>query len=838
MPTIALQATSSHPMTGEMPKWWKKSAALWQDAVNRQTSTSPKWWKKSSAFWLNTCKSLSFANQAVKVAELGSTQNTPFEQAFSNLAHSVIAERAPNLLQYEVGFQLLDKKDDHTRAVGVFGFKVGDQWLYAPVFFLNGELKGAELLFIKNKSLFVPLKDNWINYLLGRKPSMLGKPVSRNLSHLGVLSPNLYQLARSPYKTASAANIPNLQSWAKDFLPVMADWALTKVAFPNPESFLDLTRQYGVEGFQFLIKVAEQYPTIFKAAQDFYGKDRLVKLAQDIGNDVRIANHRSLISPVSQPATGSIINRMTKRADKTAPDIEVVVRQDIDNGNVPAMRLSDSDHKELVDEGRLVRDKREDSAISKIYNLSTSLKLYSPSETNIYEILIKPNTFEKCLVIMSPYGEHGREEFCTVVSLEGDKRWLNVHPSRIFCRTEHSREAWLEWLNKQPDAKSIELSESQYYGGPLSVLITSHGQGTCPFRASEKYEGNDISGDVYCVGFDDHCDWENSKPGVHHHCMRGVNPSSDAADEVRIKTIRLLSRDGTKLRIGRSEMYVPVGTKKLVVETARKDEASDGKSSKRPFQPGSVSDVLFALQTNLTPLKLMADGNQVNVNDRKLNKEAAFKHLVIDWHMRSDMADALLKEAADRPRHWFNKHVKMAGPYLTEGGGPSAPGFLDQPYMSDPVMNSGVPTQTPYASMQVVQSMRANPADRELYRPVGPDPDTMRIASQAAQTGQKEVFDTAMVGSLLKTVRPESMIDRPLGDLMKGMSSLGTLRFQYLWHGQEFEDRFGAAELPELEDSIVNTFESLGDVVLKLKQKGVEPFAEEGTDVDLGNIAN
>ena len=67
---------------------------------------------------------------------------TSFEQAFSSLAHSYLRDKAPDLLDHEIGFQLLERNEDNTRAVGIFGFKVGPSWLYSPVFFLNGDLKG------------------------------------------------------------------------------------------------------------------------------------------------------------------------------------------------------------------------------------------------------------------------------------------------------------------------------------------------------------------------------------------------------------------------------------------------------------------------------------------------------------------------------------------------------------------------------------------------------------------------------------------------------------------------------------------------------------------------
>src|SRR5688572_8480499 len=92
-------------------------------------------------------RSHSFAT--TKFAEIGSEKS--FEQAFSNVAHMYLQEKAPLLQDYEVGFQLVEKSEDNERAIGVFGFKIGDQWVYAPVFFINGDLKGHELMYLKNQ---------------------------------------------------------------------------------------------------------------------------------------------------------------------------------------------------------------------------------------------------------------------------------------------------------------------------------------------------------------------------------------------------------------------------------------------------------------------------------------------------------------------------------------------------------------------------------------------------------------------------------------------------------------------------------------------------------------
>jgi len=45
--------------------------------------------------------------------------------------------------------------------------------------------------------------------------------------------------------------------------------------------------------------------------------------------------------------------------------------------------------------------------------------------------------------------------------------------------------------------------------------------------------------------------------------------------------------------------------------------------------------------------------------------------------------------------------------------------------------------------------------------------------------------------------------------------------------------------MPELEDSLRNAFEGLGDVVLFLKQKTIEPYPEEDAqDLNLGDVAS
>jgi len=84
-----------------------------------------------------------------------------------------------------------------------------------------------------------------------------------------------------------------------------------------------------------------------------------------------------------------------------------------------------------------------------------------------------------------------------------------------------------------------------------------------------------------------------------------------------------------------------------------------------------------------------------------------------------------------------------------------------------------------------------------------------------------------MISGLIKSVRDSSLVDRYMGDLMKALDRLGRIYFLFLWHNDEFMERYGKSDLPELEDALRNSFEGLGDLVLFLRAKSVSPL--EGT---------
>ena len=217
--------------------------------------------------------------------------------------------------------------------------------------------------------------------------------------------------------------------------------------------------------------------------------------------------------------------------------------------------------------------------------------------------------------------------------------------------------------------------------------------------------------------------------------------------------------------------------------------------------------------------------------------------------MREDAAREILKQAAAKRK--FTCRVKYANPYgapMMVNDAPTAPSMPPPVMGGEYVLNTDVPTQLGIDQGVPVPGMSAMRTDRQVYNPnpkydkgvlaSGDDSEIQRILA-AAGSGQKEVFDTAMIGSMLRAVRDDSLVDRYMGELTKGLDKLGRILFMFYWHGDRFAERYGKSDMPELEDSLRNAFEMLGDVILFLKQKTIEAYpAEDTSDVDLGAVAN
>ena len=785
--------------------------------------------ESSLKHWLNVVQSHDRSN--TKQADLGGKgDDTSFEQSFSNLAHAYLRDSAPKLLDHEIGFQLLDRNRENTKAIGVFAFKVGSMWLYAPVFFLNGDLKGHELLYIKNQDIFVPLKENWINYLINRKPNIMGSGIDKNLSQFGQRQPDFTQLSRSPAKFGSAK--PTLKEMVDEAMPAFAKAATmnTVAAFADMGKTLNLAtflKEARLTTLEMLVKTCQHAPQIASAIEEFHGLD-IIKEA------IAIAKARE-----SQTKIASVLSEAPKKPEAQS-GLKVISFDATVQTKLPA-GYSEEDQEKLLRDGVLIKDERDNVSVP--YNIQVEKKLFTPSESGLYEILVKGGNIDRCYVAVFPLAAAKRADFVTVVRTEGGPDWVNIRADYVFALTKLDDEEFTTWFDGLPDANSLPSNSSRY------MLINKNGDATVPVRMIREYGESEFGVKSYEVDLEDHSK-HPPKGHIDACCYNDPLNYSKYRDGVRV---HLGTSKGSKLRSSMGDIFVPEGYKllkcKLGYDDVPASELSDDKpgcgcggSEDAPLMPGNIADAQMAIMQKTASLTVYHNGTEVSIN-----KEAAttpIKALVtlVEHHgLREDAAREILKTAAAKRK--YEGRIKYADPYgspMMINSAPNAPSDPGAVMGGETIMGSSVPTQLGIDVGVPVTGMSASQTDRQIYNP-NPmfDNKDVRSVVDAAQSGQKEVFDTAMIGGMLRAVRDDSLVDRYMGDLTKGLDKLGRILFMFYWHGDRFAERYGKADMPELEDSLRNAFEMLGDVILFLKQKTIEPYPEEsGADVDLGAVAN
>lgn len=778
--------------------------------------------------WLDVVRS--YDRSQVKDAAIGGRgDDASFEQAFSNLAHAYLRDAAPKLLEHEIGFQLLDRNRENTKAVGVFAFKLGSQWLYAPVFFLNGDLKGHELLYIKNQDMFVPLKENWVNYLVNRKPSILGSGIDKNLTQFGQRQPDFTQLSRSPAKFGSAQ--PTLKEMMTAVMPTLAKTATmnTALAFQELGQSLNLAtflKEARLTTIDMLVKSCQYAPHLAEAIDEFHGLD-IIKEA------VAVAKARE-----AQATKQAGVLDSAPEKPKAQSSLKIVTYETTLQTGLPA-GYSEEDQEKLLNDGVLIKDERGDDQVSVPYSIQTEKKLFNPTESGLYELVVKPGDIERCYVAVHPMGASKRTNFVTVVRVDGTPDWLNTRADQVFAVSRVEGDEFDTWYDALPEANSV--SKSGRY-----MAINKRGDGTVPFRVLREYGTSDYGTTAYEVHLEDHNKYP-ARGSISDCCYTDPLNYDKYRDGVRL---HLNGKQGSSLRSSMGDIFVPEGYKLLKVskgeddvEDAKDQDACDcGKSDPPALMPGNLADAQLMLLQKTSSLEVYHNGTEVTLNQINMTPREALVFLVAREGLREKAAREILARA--RTRRKFSCQIKRAGdPYggpMMINNAPTAPADPGPVMGGETIMGTSIPTQLGIDVGVPVPGMSASQTDRNVYNPnTNLDTKAINHVMNAAQSGQREVFDTAMIGTMLRAVRDDGLVDRYMGELTKGLDKLGRIMFMFYWHGDRFADRYGKSDMPELEDSLRNAFEMLGDVILFLKQKTIEPYPEEQSqDVDLGSVAN
>jgi len=838
---------------------------------------------------------MSRQNNLLKKATIGGKGGeTEFEQAFSSLAYAYLKDKAPRLLDYMLGFQLIDRNEDNTKAIGVFGFQIGKQWLYAPVFFLNGDLKGHELLYIKNNDSFVPMKENWINYLMSRKPHILGEPSVDKLQELGGIAPDINSLSISPQGQKHASDT----QWLQPALPMLAAFKVKlagslyrgagnrkldqkvvvqvpfEAALAKTASNLDFNQVLpkSLALLEAAYDLAERYPTIKEATSNFYGIDCFSRWAKELrSNTIKQASSilpipttvtlapTTLLGSLSQPRP--ITDHIKEGKLEVYMSASVVTNKD---------EINTLDREKLLQGKVVIKDRREDKEVSKLYKTESDISLTNPSETDLYSVLENSGEFSKMLVVLNGISSRGAESMTTVVRIDekdsADKSWLNADSTSVFATQVSDKDEWKDWFDGL--SSKTDLDEDAEY-----IAVNYSRSATAPFRVT-----TDMGDGEYKVDFRTSKDYSASRDSLMPKIQDRYAPPrrgiAAGANLISSYSSQSNSAYGATLIIGKEDKsglrLRPISGQLRVPASFKFIKLSEGSSSSifgscgcspfdaesNPIKLGNLTDIKRLLVEKTARLKIFNNGTDVYLDSVigavQLNKKAALCRLVDTHGLREKVAMDML-QTAEKAGHAVYRVLYAAG-YGTEkqaepntsvlAGGPSFP--LDTDTSGDRGSETYGPSTaalTRYSTEKnsPIPSMSGKNTDRSKWDNwqnfEGKDfQQNLQSAQTAGKDGQKEVFDVSMMAGMLKTVRQDSLVDRHLGDLMAALDSLGRLLMNFYWHQEEFEDRYGKSDLPELEDSLRNAFEALGDITLFLKEKTIESSFDKG-DINLDEVS-
>lgn len=727
--------------------------------------------------------------------------NPEFEKSFADLAFSYVSTNAPKLFNHMVGFQILDKNEDETRAVGVFGFQLAnDSWYYAPVFFINGDLKGQELLFDKAANLMLPMEEGWIDNILSKRPTPPGEAAGETISEIGQYSPVFSRLLKnSPIKRAShqvpcEAQTPYLYLRGSDFSvdPLLAQTLKNTVESPRYKSAaaaLDMTDLFE-NNSEFRERVQHSVKTS-KAFQDgvkkFYPEwfstafQKQARTAIDDYDDVPHLYPQYVAEEDPGPEDEISRKDYVVGAGKDKANTKVAFLTEM--AQLASPGVTSEMRKTFIKQGYVINDARSSEETSTLVDLAMPESISNPATSGSYLTLMSDGTLNRCALLRN----------CQEPSGDG-----NGAPKST------------SWYVIELDTGRM-LRDTEYGVPGSDILVVTTSFEPLPESLSIKAEnlGSDSAVD------DD--PWRTK-----------VIVLSDAGDAIHKSTplngcydnIMVSPRASRAYRMN-SEIFVVTKDTDLVIAATSNDKSRKTLGTWTTLKEESQG----------TPLQVRNNGGSNYVVEgeggikRAHNPLAVLQHLVYDHGLTPEAAHTAVKSATEKQdRIWA---VKYAKPYVADDINPYIPMLPESASIVDSY--NGIPVQENETFEEEAQGMpQLQEADYGEF-----DRDTNNGFARATKTDQKDMFDVSALSSLLKTTDVDNTIDKYMKDMTLAVDRYGRILFLMYYHLEEFKERYGTDELDELEDTLRDTFKTSGRLLLFLKKQSLtNTYSTEGRSLE------
>lgn len=765
----------------------------------------------------------------VKLAtEIGSSLDSQFERSFAEMAFSVIQDRSPRLIDYLQGFQLIDRAEDRRKAVGVFGFLVGKQWMFVPTFFLaGGNLKGIELLWLKDTNTFVPNAEKWVNHLIGRKPSLLGSPTKHDAYASGGRMPSLWRMTRltggkmGAVQNKFPVNMDHtkIAKWAEPFYKLSMEFK------HDPDKIMAASGYEDIKKAADMSELLQKSNSVRKMAAYLCHKYPLVKNGFDkfYPGMLKVADYDpdAVENELRQAA---ISNRLKPRKPKFAKKAHLSFWTATEQ--LP-LDVTSSEQESLLQNGFAFRDKRAAENLSSLVNVMTNLDVTNPTTSGIYQVLCADGKLRKCVVFVGVYDKCACKTRQAVVLPLEDKEKFEARCCLIgdvFVaypgNDDQATNDYKKWFDDLGNAEVQQRGAEFIMVGPDRCAVA-------PFTVNDTLDNDALSIDfrTYYDGTD--------KPKWMSHFDYDVNdyPSNGTGERYRYDLTLARNIDCTFVHPMGATIAVPKGYKMVqIVEPYRQDGSFSSENTKKPVPLGTMADVRRVIEGMTRSFRVFnADGGEYITKVGGQEYRGGANHTI--WALSAhcglpvETAVTIVKQASARRQPAGEVYrIKLADNYANPLGSiaPSMPPPWMTTENAGPYRSyQGTESQEEDVPVDALSATRTDPNTYDPWRQSEHMQSSMQHAQDAQAHGDKELFDVSMLKSLHQIVRQDDLLDRRIGKLMVAVNEWGTILYLFYWHGDKFSDRFGTSDMPQLESTLRNAFETSGDGTLYLKEKSV-----------------
>lgn len=787
-------------------------------------------------------------NWREKVAAMTEADDLDIEKTFSDIASGFVANKVGDLMkdQHRIGFEIVKKNDDNTRMLGVFAFKVDKELIFAPVFFLQGEIKGP-LLYRCDTKQFIPATKDWANYLIESIETSDGRGIDK--TRIGDTAPmvSLDKIMMRP-KQASISEEQH-KAILKD---AIEDTKKTLGVNVPAEEFNDkvnktydklvnekfsikkaFTEEFGEEVFDSLIdsisKSASLQPGILKEflSEEGYGlmaAEALVKASS--ADSPRLAEHLANLYGDPKNVIPAELKDFEKEASAPARNLEV---------HFGFTKEAAENSKQYFKDGFFFFDKRYSEDCTTVTKDPVHSSITSVTDAGLYDLVKEDGTMEKdvfCAHVVPTCGNYATKnrwfddpkeitDYIIAVDKQGHtsvyKNVLGVN------KLNATIEKFVETDKELPGVTELQK------GGVYIAYVKGNDSATAPFYVIDKHTADGVS---FCKVkflnirhlYEDSGDLSNShvwwSNGDYHKVICNKDADSNYEKGIFGKDVKFIKVNASTEKDG----GLPGESECVNVKIKRIQNIADGSQANEwVFDKFNTPTVELDFDKSASHPYTLTDLSTGEVS-ASMNKLQIMTKLASDLKIAAPVAYELTEEAEASNKCVFSiEGLNKLASRIHIVGRPKFTEEMDQA--------TGIPiseNQSFILDTAGVQEFDNRPHVGDAMNPTTatglPNMTVVTTAPEqlrglADSYNLPNVFEHGAVGTLADTFDANTLLNKYLPKLQEAVDCLGRIKFLFYWKPDDFQKAYGADDMTNLGAEIDSNFESIGELTLKLQKK-------------------